>query len=128
MITCGHLVEEFHRVHYVARAGGSETEEVINTLVTRFQLPDLNNCGYFNSIAPVYSAYQMKKLYSLAKNGREIVSVEMDVPDFMPSTVINREWLKGIITEEVSASPVKPPRRVRHVRPSKPKRQLARAV
>jgi hypothetical protein len=61
----------------------------------------------------------MKKLYSLEKNGREIVSVEMDVPDFMPRTTLNREWLKGIITEEASAS-VKPKARPRATRPSKP--------
>lgn len=60
----------------------------------------------------------MTKLYSLTKNGREIVSVEMDVPDFMPRTTLNREWLKGIITEEVSAS-VKQPRRTRIIRSSK---------
>jgi hypothetical protein len=60
----------------------------------------------------------MKKLYSLEKNGREIVSVEMDVPDFMPRTTLNREWLKGIITEEVSA-PVKAKSRPRTTRPSK---------
>jgi hypothetical protein len=60
----------------------------------------------------------MKKLYSLEANGREIVSVEMDVPDFMPRTTLNREWLKGIITEEVSAV-TKQPRRSRHTRTSK---------
>jgi hypothetical protein len=60
----------------------------------------------------------MKKLYALERNGQEIVTVEMDVPDFMPRTTINREWLKGVVTEELSASP-KSARRIRNVRPSK---------
>jgi hypothetical protein len=60
----------------------------------------------------------MKTLYALKRNDQEIVTVEMDVPDFMPKTTLNREWLKGIVTEELSASP-KSPRRVHITRPSK---------
>lgn len=59
----------------------------------------------------------MKKLYALERNGQEIVSVEMDVPDFMPRTSINREWLKGVVTEELIQQ--QPIRRVRNTRPSK---------
>jgi hypothetical protein len=60
----------------------------------------------------------MKKLYSLDMNGQEVVSVEMDVPDFMPRTTLNREWLKGIITEEVANTP-KPRRAHRAARPGR---------
>jgi hypothetical protein len=59
----------------------------------------------------------MKKLYALKRNGQEIVTVEMDVPDFMPKTTLNREWLKGVVTEELAAQ--KPTRNVRNARPAK---------
>lgn len=59
----------------------------------------------------------MKKLYSLDVNGREAVSVEMDVPDFMPRTTLNREWLRGVITEEVSKPAA--PKKSRATRPGK---------
>lgn len=57
----------------------------------------------------------MKKLYSLERNGEEIVSVEMDVPSFVPRTTLNRQWLKGIVTEEIR----KPVTKVRPARPAR---------
>jgi hypothetical protein len=61
----------------------------------------------------------MSQVYSLKLNGTEIVSVEMDVPDFLPrAPKINREWLKGIVTEQVrAAAPAK--KKVRTVRHAK---------
>jgi hypothetical protein len=53
-------------------------------------------------------------LYSLKMNGGEVVSVEMDVPDFLPrAPKINRAWLKGIVTEQVRRMPVKKKRMMR---------------
>jgi hypothetical protein len=58
----------------------------------------------------------MKTLYALKRNGKDVVTVEMDVPDFVPRTTINREWLKGVVTEELVQ---KKPVRVRNHRPAK---------
>lgn len=62
-----------------------------------------------------------QEVYSLKLNGQEIVSVEMDVPDFLKRAPrINRTWLKGIVTEQISqALPVK--KKSRSVRPAKHK-------
>jgi hypothetical protein len=76
----------------------------------------LNKSDYFFSVSLVYStecSSKMKKLYALERNGQEIVTVAMDVPDFMPRTTINREWLKGVVTEEIAFAP-KPVRRARN--------------
>jgi hypothetical protein len=59
---------------------------------------------------------RMKKLYALKRNGQEIVTVEMDVPDFITKTTLNREWLKGVVTEELAKQPT---RNVRNARPAK---------
>jgi hypothetical protein len=66
----------------------------------------------------------MKQLYALKRNGQEIVTVEMDVPDFMPKTTLNREWLKGVVTEELNASQ-KSTHRVRNTRSSRPAKVAA---
>lgn len=60
-----------------------------------------------------------QEVYSLKLNGQEIVSVEMDVPDFLKRAPrIDRTWLKGIVTEQISrALPAK--KKSRNVRPAK---------
>jgi hypothetical protein len=51
----------------------------------------------------------MKTLYALNANGKKIVTVAMDVPDFMPvAPHLNREWLRGIVSEEVNTIRKKP--------------------
>lgn len=46
-----------------------------------------------------------KKLYSLSMNGREIVSVVMETPDFLPCRPnLNRHWLRGIVETHVRAN------------------------
>ena len=61
----------------------------------------------------------MKKVYSLTVNGSEVVSVEMDVPDFLPrAPKLDRTWLMGIVTEQV-AKAARPKGKTRNTRPGK---------
>lgn len=67
----------------------------------------------------------MTQIYSLAVNGKPAVTVSMDIPDFLPrAPKIDRKWLKGIVTEQVSAvvSKVRP---TRATKPAKAKLAVA---
>lgn len=96
---------------------GAQLEQVINKFDTRFSLPKLNKYGNFIGVVTVYDTISMKTLYALKRNGKDVVTVEMDVPDFVPRTTINREWLKGVVTEELVQK--QPVRRIRNTRPAK---------
>lgn len=41
-----------------------------------------------------------KNLYELRMNGKRLVKVDMEVPDWLPiEPKLNQKWLKGVITE-----------------------------
>jgi hypothetical protein len=66
----------------------------------------------------------MTQIYSLAANGKPLVTVSMEIPDFLPRTPkLERTWLKGIITEQVSK--VSKSRAARAAKPAKAKLAVA---
>lgn len=66
----------------------------------------------------------MTQIYSLATNGKPLVTVSMEIPDFLPRTPkLERTWLKGIITEQVSQ--ISKSRPARAVKPAKAKLAVA---
>ena len=69
-----------------------------------------------------------KKLYSLEVNGEQAVSVEMELPDFMTKTpTLNRQWLRGIITEQIEQRVQRQPRRTPRAHTRRPAK-AAKAV
>ncbi len=70
----------------------------------------------------------MKKLYSLSKNGKEVVSVEIDIPLLLPiQTRLDRTWLRGVIASQVTSAVSKhKPKGVRNSQPAPAKKIRAR--
>jgi hypothetical protein len=69
----------------------------------------------------------MKKVYSLTKNGAEILSVEIELPPGLPiQPTLNKNWLRSTVAEQFVR---KTPRRFEgHEAPSASVRVTASAI